>query len=80
MDMKGKVLLKTNNICRFESPGYVYIFNKQTRLFGAYCPYSGTYVEPKYLYIKVIDLDKFFVVLTQKNRFGYLNAKGKELF
>jgi hypothetical protein len=80
MDMKGKILLRTKNICRFESPGYFYIFNKQTRLLGAYCPYSGTYVEPKYLYIKAVDRDRFFIVVTQKNQLGYLNSKGKELF
>jgi hypothetical protein len=80
MELNGKILFKSYFVCQMESPGYVRIFDKNSRLFGIYCPFTNVYVKPIYRYIRVIDRDRLFVVITQKGKFGYLDATGKELF
>jgi len=76
----GEVLLKTADAGVFESPGYEHLYDRKTRLFGVYCPTTNVLVEPKYRYIKPVDRDRYFIVLTKAGKLGYLDSKGKELF
>ena len=76
----GEILFKSHFICYYNVPGYVNIYNKSANLFGMYCPYTNVYIKPKYKYIKPIDRDKFFVVITLNDNIGYLDNNGKELF
>jgi len=76
----GNVLLRTPYVGTYESPGYELLFDKKTRLFGVFCPYTKLLIEPKYHYIKPIDRDRFFLVVTKKGKVGYLDNTGKELF
>jgi len=76
----GNVLLRSPYVGTYESPGYELLFDKKTRLFGIFCPYTKLLIEPKYHYIKPIDRDRFFLVVTKKGKVGYLDGTGKELF
>lgn len=80
MTPTGKILFKSQFVCEYESPGYLQIFDRTTRLVGLYCPFTNVYIKPMYAYIEAIDRDRFFVVMTKKGKVGYLDAEGKQLF
>jgi hypothetical protein len=76
----GEVVLKSADAGVYTSPGYEKLYNRKTRLFGVYCPFTDVLIQPKYRYIQPVDRDRYFIVVTKEGKLGYLDRSGKELF
>lgn len=80
LNNQGKSVFSTQFTSKTESPGYMILYDRTTRLFGIYCPYTGLIIEPKYRLIEPIKRDKFFMVITTSGKLVYLDRTGKRLF
>jgi hypothetical protein len=80
IDTLGKIIFNTTYLNKTENPGYMLLLNRNTRLFGVYCPYTHVYIAPEYVFINPINRDLYFVVVTKDKKLGYINKKGKKLF
>lgn len=80
IDTTGTIIFKTLYSIKAEYPGYIILLDRNTRMFGMYCPYTKLYIAPQYYYIQAVKRDSFFIVLTNKVQLGYLNRKGEKLF
>jgi len=61
VDTSGTILFSSQHTCKPHVPGYIIVFNRTTRLFGVYCPYTKQYIEPEHWFILPVERDKFFI-------------------
>ncbi|MCG8574452.1 MAG: energy transducer TonB [Flavobacteriales bacterium] len=76
---QGEILFRTDKPCKIKKPGYLTVFDHQTKLFGYYDPYNKFYIEPQYDYIAPLSRGELFVV-RHAGQIGYLDAKGNRYF
>ncbi|HRS17886.1 MAG TPA: WG repeat-containing protein [Bacteroidales bacterium] len=72
IDSAGVILFQSPYVCMAQFPGNVIVYNRNTRLFGMYCPYTKQYIVPVYSFILPVERDKFFVALTRNYEFEYI--------
>lgn len=80
IDTVGNIIFNTTFSIKTEDPGYMLLLNRNTRLFGVYCPYTKVYIAPEYLFINPINRDLYFIVVTKQGKLSYINKKGEKLF
>lgn len=73
IDSTGTIMLTATDICKPIFPGYLLIFNRTTRTFGVYCPYTQVYFKPTHWFVLPIKRDAYFITLNNTYDIHYIS-------